>query len=41
VFWTRLHGVLSPEIGGHFTGMAFDPALLYAEEVESVVADLA
>lgn len=41
VFWTRLHGVLSLEVAGHFTGMAFDPALLYAEEVESVVADLA
>jgi hypothetical protein len=40
VFWTRLHGVLSLEVAGHFTGMAFDPALLYAEEVESVVAQV-
>jgi len=38
-FWTRLHGVISLEVAGHFNGMPFDPALLYAEEVESVVAD--
>ncbi|GGM06554.1 TetR/AcrR family transcriptional regulator [Dactylosporangium sucinum] len=36
-FWTRLHGVLSLEVAGHFTGMAFDPAVLYAAEVASVV----
>lgn len=36
-FWTRLHGVLSLELAGHFTGMAFDPALLYAAEVESLL----
>ncbi|MEU3527631.1 TetR/AcrR family transcriptional regulator [Streptomyces sp. NPDC038707] len=35
-FWTRLHGVLSLELAGQFTGMRFDPALLYAAEVESV-----
>jgi hypothetical protein len=35
-FWTRLHGVLSLELAGHFTGMKFDPALLYAAETESV-----
>jgi AcrR family transcriptional regulator len=28
-FWTRLHGVLSLEPAGHFTGMGFDPAVLY------------
>ncbi|MFG2296107.1 TetR/AcrR family transcriptional regulator [Streptomyces sp. NPDC048603] len=32
VFWTRLHGVLSLELAGHFTGMGFDPARLYAAE---------
>ncbi|GAA2978165.1 TetR/AcrR family transcriptional regulator [Actinokineospora diospyrosa] len=32
-FWTRLHGVLSLELAGHFAGMGFDPALLVAEEV--------
>ncbi|MBM7773830.1 AcrR family transcriptional regulator [Actinokineospora baliensis] len=32
-FWTRLHGVLSLELAGHFTGMGFDPALLIADEL--------
>ena len=36
VSWTRLHGVLSLELSGHFTGMGFDPAQLYAAEVESL-----
>ncbi|MEV7419969.1 TetR/AcrR family transcriptional regulator [Streptomyces sp. NPDC089919] len=31
-FWTRLHGLLSLELSGHFTGMGFDPALLYTAE---------
>ncbi|MFC8141844.1 TetR/AcrR family transcriptional regulator [Streptomyces paradoxus] len=31
-FWTRLHGVLSLELAGHFTGMRFDPAQLFAAE---------
>lgn len=35
-FWTRLHGVLSLELAGHFDGMEFDPALLYEAEVESL-----
>lgn len=39
-FWTRVHGVLSLEVAGHFTGMPFDPAELYAGEVESTLADL-
>ncbi|MBM7773829.1 hypothetical protein JOD54_004033 [Actinokineospora baliensis] len=29
----RLHGVLSLELAGHFTGMGFDPALLIADEL--------
>ncbi|MEV5432358.1 TetR/AcrR family transcriptional regulator [Streptomyces sp. NPDC052701] len=33
-FWTRLHGVLSLELAGHFTGMGFDPAVLYSAELE-------
>ncbi|NUP52969.1 MAG: TetR/AcrR family transcriptional regulator [Catenulispora sp.] len=37
VFWTRLHGVLSLELSGHFGGMGFDPAQLYEAEVEAVV----
>ena len=36
-FWTRLHGVLSLEVAGHFTGMEFDPALLYHAETEAAV----
>ncbi|MER5812362.1 TetR/AcrR family transcriptional regulator [Streptomyces sp. NPDC002033] len=35
-FWTRLHGALSLELAGHFTGMGLDPALLYAAEVASL-----
>jgi AcrR family transcriptional regulator len=34
VSWTRMHGVLSLELAGHFTGMAFDPAELYAAELD-------
>ncbi|GAA5099773.1 TetR/AcrR family transcriptional regulator [Nocardia iowensis] len=37
-FWTRTHGVLSLELAGHFTGMEFDPALLYADELNSLVS---
>ncbi|MFD8705839.1 TetR/AcrR family transcriptional regulator [Kitasatospora sp. NPDC059648] len=32
-FWTRLHGILSLELAGHFTGMGFDPAQLYTNEL--------
>ncbi|GAA2808077.1 TetR/AcrR family transcriptional regulator [Kitasatospora sp. CM 4170] len=35
-FWTRLHGVLSLELAGHFAGMGFDPARLYAAEVDGL-----
>lgn len=35
-FWTRIHGVLSLELAGHFTGMGFDPAELYAAETRSL-----
>ncbi|MEE1800521.1 TetR/AcrR family transcriptional regulator [Streptomyces sp. JV176] len=35
--WTRLHGVLSLELAGHFTGMAFDPALLFRAELTDLV----
>jgi len=37
-FWTRLHGVLSLELSGHFTGMAFDPGLMFAAEVDDLLA---
>ncbi|MFJ1753843.1 TetR/AcrR family transcriptional regulator [Kitasatospora sp. NPDC088134] len=35
-FWTRLHGVLSLELAGHFTGMGLDPELLYTAEAEAL-----
>jgi len=37
VWWTRLHGLLSLEIEGHFASMGFDPALLYDAEVETLL----
>ncbi|MFE2993902.1 TetR/AcrR family transcriptional regulator [Nocardia sp. NPDC059246] len=37
-FWTRLHGVLSLELAGHFNGMDFDPADLFAAELDSLIA---
>ncbi|MEU0882078.1 TetR/AcrR family transcriptional regulator [Lentzea sp. NPDC005914] len=33
-FWTRLQGVLSLELAGHFAPMGFDAGLLLAEEVD-------
>ncbi|GGL10609.1 TetR/AcrR family transcriptional regulator [Nocardia jinanensis] len=36
-FWTRLHGVLSLELAGQFTGMEFDPALLFADELNTLL----
>ncbi|MBK3574499.1 TetR/AcrR family transcriptional regulator [Streptomyces sp. MBT65] len=36
--WTRLHGVLSLELAGHFTGMGFDPALLFDSELAELAA---
>ncbi|MEV0032478.1 TetR/AcrR family transcriptional regulator [Nocardia sp. NPDC050793] len=38
-FWTRIHGVLSLELAGHFTGMEFDPALLFADELDTLLTD--
>ncbi|MDJ0384786.1 TetR/AcrR family transcriptional regulator [Streptomyces sp. G-G2] len=35
-FWTRLHGALSLELAGHFTGMGLDPAVLFAAEVDAL-----
>ncbi|WP_410651149.1 TetR/AcrR family transcriptional regulator [Amycolatopsis sp. cmx-4-54] len=32
-FWTRIHGVLSLELAGHFAGMGFDPGVLFAAEL--------
>ncbi|MEU5838090.1 TetR/AcrR family transcriptional regulator [Streptomyces diacarni] len=35
--WTRLHGVLSLEVAGHFAGMGFDPASLFAAELDALL----
>ncbi|WP_406016217.1 TetR/AcrR family transcriptional regulator [Streptomyces sp. NBC_00984] len=40
-FWTRLHGVLSLELAGHFTGMGLDPALLFAAELDDLLSQRA
>ncbi|MFB7716292.1 TetR/AcrR family transcriptional regulator [Nocardia sp. NPDC056100] len=37
-FWTRMHGVLSLELAGHFAGMGFDPALLFEAELNTLLA---
>ncbi|WP_024800295.1 TetR/AcrR family transcriptional regulator [Nocardia sp. BMG51109] len=36
-FWTRLHGVLSLELAGHFAGMGFDPTLLFTDELNTLL----
>ncbi|WP_328430487.1 TetR/AcrR family transcriptional regulator [Streptomyces sp. NBC_00443] len=36
-FWSRLHGVLSLELAGQFSGMGFDPAQLFAAELDDLV----
>lgn len=36
-FWTRMHGVLSLELAGHFIGMGFDPDLLFAAELDALL----
>ncbi|MFH0517269.1 TetR/AcrR family transcriptional regulator [Streptomyces sp. M41] len=35
-FWTRLHGVLSLELAGQFSGMDIDPAQLFAAELDEL-----
>lgn len=37
LFWTRLHGTLSLELAGHFTGMGIDPGELYESELRHLV----
>jgi AcrR family transcriptional regulator len=41
VCWTRLHGVLSLELGHHLGSTGVDPALLYEAEIDGLVATLA
>lgn len=38
IFWTRVHGVLSLELAGHFDGMGFDPAQLFTAEVDRLTS---
>ncbi|MCI3928470.1 TetR/AcrR family transcriptional regulator [Streptomyces sp. AN091965] len=38
-FWSRVHGVLSLELAGHFTGMGFDPALFFAAELDDLLPE--
>lgn len=38
-FWTRLHGVLSLELAGHFAGMQFDTDPLIDEEIAGLTPD--
>lgn len=40
VCWTRLHGVISLELGHHLASTGVDPALLYESEIRAVVATL-
>ncbi|HEY2237809.1 MAG TPA: TetR/AcrR family transcriptional regulator [Streptosporangiaceae bacterium] len=35
--WTRLHGLISLELGQHLTATGVDPALLYEAEVQSLL----
>ncbi|MBB5080176.1 TetR/AcrR family transcriptional regulator [Nonomuraea endophytica] len=37
-FWTRVHGVLSLELAGHFSGMRIDTALLFETELNDLLA---
>ena len=37
--WTRLHGIISLELAGHFHGMNLDTDQMYAREVERTVTD--
>jgi AcrR family transcriptional regulator len=36
-FWTRLHGVLSLELAGHFVGMDIDVDELYDQETQAAI----
>jgi AcrR family transcriptional regulator len=36
-FWTRLHGVVSLEIAGHFATMGFEPRLLFEAEIAAML----
>jgi hypothetical protein len=35
--WTRLHGLVSIELGGGFTSMGLDPAAVFEAEVTTLL----
>ncbi|GHJ28937.1 TetR/AcrR family transcriptional regulator [Streptomyces hygroscopicus] len=35
--WTRLHGVISLDLQGHFADMGFDPSVLFEAEIDALV----
>ncbi|KQR18992.1 hypothetical protein ASF79_14970 [Agreia sp. Leaf335] len=37
--WTRLHGIMSLELGGHLPATGIDAGLLYANEIEAIRAE--
>ena len=40
VWWSRLHGMISLELGRHLAATGIDPALLYQSEVEAMLDSL-
>ncbi|WP_329213129.1 TetR/AcrR family transcriptional regulator [Streptomyces sp. NBC_01485] len=40
VWWSRLHGLVSLELGGHLTATGVDPTLLYQAEIETMLNSL-
>ncbi|GLY42886.1 TetR family transcriptional regulator [Amycolatopsis sp. NBRC 101858] len=40
VWWSRLHGLISLELGRHTAATGVDPALLYRSEVEAMISSL-
>jgi AcrR family transcriptional regulator len=40
VWWSRLHGLISLELGQHMVATGVDPALLYRAEIETMLGSL-
>jgi AcrR family transcriptional regulator len=40
VWWSRLHGLISLELGGHLTATSIDTAVLYRTEIEAMLDSL-
>jgi hypothetical protein len=40
VWWSRLHGLISLELGRHLAATGVDPALLYRTEIEAMLGSL-